>query len=99
MKQSQGGSGGGKTWAKCINNKVRTNKTQRQRKINKKENGNGDTKKNNEVHLVDNKWVCLCSKGFGFNTSHTTGFHDTWATCVNTNDAPVSQIITLVQGS
>ena len=29
--------------------------------------------------------MCLCNKGYGFNTSHTTGFHDTWAACVKNN--------------
>ena len=29
--------------------------------------------------------MCLCNKGCGFNTSHTTGFHDTWAACVKNN--------------
>ena len=27
----------------------------------------------------------LCNKGCGFNTPHTTGFHDTWSTCVQNN--------------
>ena len=26
--------------------------------------------------------MCLCNKGCGFNTSHITGFHDTWYACV-----------------
>ena len=29
--------------------------------------------------------MCLCNKGCGFNTSHTTGFHDTWAARVHNN--------------
>ena len=29
--------------------------------------------------------MCLCNKVFGFNTSHTTGFHDIWAAFVKNN--------------
>ena len=29
--------------------------------------------------------MCLCNKGCGFNSSHTTVFHDTWAACVKNN--------------
>ena len=53
MKQIQGGSGGGKTWANRSNKKGRTNKTHKQQQINNKENINVDTKSNNGVHLVD----------------------------------------------
>ena len=53
MKQSQGVSGGGKTWANRSNKKGRTNKSHKQQKINNKENINVDTKSNNGVHLVD----------------------------------------------
>ena len=85
MKKIQGGSGGIKMWAKRSNKKGRTNKSQKQKKINKKANVNGDTKSNNKVHLVDGKWMCLCNKVFGFNTSRITGFHDTWDVCVQNN--------------
>ena len=85
MKKSQGGNGGGKTWAKHSNKKGWNNKPQNQQQSNKKANGNGYTKRNNEVHLVDGKFMCLWNKGCGFNTSHTTVFHDTWANCLQNN--------------
>ena len=59
MKKSQGGNGGGKTWAKHSNKKGWNNKPQNQQQSNKKANGNGYTKRNNEVHLVDGKFMCL----------------------------------------
>ena len=59
MKQIQGGSSGVKTWAKHSNKKDWDNKTQKQQKSDKRENGNGDTRSNNGVHLVDGKWMCL----------------------------------------
>ena len=77
MKHSQYVSGRGKTWAKWSNNKGRTNKSHNQQIINNKANGNVDTKVNNGFHPIYGKCICLCNKGCGFNTSHTTGFHDT----------------------
>ena len=89
MKQSQGESRVCKTWAKHSNKKGRTNKSQKQQKSDKKENGNGGNKSNNGVRLVYVKWLCLCNKGCGFNTSHTTGFHDTCAACVQNNQISI----------
>ena len=85
MKQIQGGSGGGKNWANCSNKKVWTNKDHKQRQINNTENGNVDTKSNKGVHLVDGECMCLCNKDCGFNTYHTTGFHDTRGVYVKNN--------------
>ena len=82
MNQIQRVSRGGKTWTKRSNKKGRNNKAQKQQQINKKENENVDTKSNNGVHIVDGKFMCLINKGFGFNNSQTTGFHDTSAACV-----------------
>ena len=82
MKQIQVGNGGGKIWAKSINKKGQANKSQNSHQIDKMENGNVDTNSNNGVNLVDNRWMCLCNRCCGFNSSHTTGFHDTWAACV-----------------
>ena len=61
------------------------NKSYNQQQSNKKANGNGDTKINNWVHLVDSKLMFLCNKVCGFNTSHITGFCDIWAACVKNN--------------
>ena len=77
MKQSQGGSGGGKTYYKHNNKKFRTNKYQKQQQSNKKGNGNGYTNRNNGFHLVDGNWTCLCNKGWGFNKSNTIGLPST----------------------
>ena len=85
MKQIQGRSGGDKTWNKCSKNKGETNKSQSKQQINKKSNGTGDTKNNNRIHIFYSKWICLCNKGCGFNTSHNTGFHYTWNACVKNN--------------
>ena len=63
MNKIQSGSGGGKTWAKHSDKKGWNNKSQNQQKSDNKENGNGDTKSNNGVHLVDGKCMCLCNKG------------------------------------
>ena len=84
-RQSKGGNGGGKNWDKRSNNKGKANKPQKQQKSDKKANLNVDTNSNNGVHLVDSKWMCLYNKGCGFNTPHTTGFHDTWDACVKNN--------------
>ena len=78
MNQSQGVSGVVKACAKFSNKKGWTNKYYKQQKIDKKENENRDTKRNNGVHHIDGKWMCIFNKGFEFNISHTTGFHDTW---------------------
>ena len=85
VNQSPGGSVGEKTWAKRSNKKGQANKSQKQQQSFKKPNGNGDTKSKNGVKLVAVKWLCLCNKGCRFNTSHTTGFHDTWYACVKNN--------------
>ena len=53
MKQIQGGSGGVKTCDKLSNKNSYTNKYHRQKQSDKEENGNEDTKSNNEIHLVD----------------------------------------------
>ena len=82
MKQSQYGSGVGKTWSNRNNKKGQTNKPQNQHQSDKKENVNRDTHINNGVHLVHGKCMSLCNKGCVFNNSHTTGFYDTWAVCV-----------------
>ena len=82
MTQSLGESGGSNSCAKRNNKKGRTNKSQKQQKIDKKTNVNGDNKSNNGVHLVGVKWMCLCNKGYVFYTSHTTDFNDTWSDCV-----------------
>ena len=55
MKQIQDEGGGGKTWFKRSNKKVRTNKSKKQNLSNKKANLNGYTKINNGVHLVYGK--------------------------------------------
>ena len=73
-------------WAKRSNKKGWANKSHQQQQINKKENG--DTKSNIGVQLFDGKWMCLCNKGCGFNNSHTTGFHNTWASCVKKHHPP-----------
>ena len=70
---------------KLSNKKGQANKPQKKNQSDKKSNLNGDTKSNNGVHLVDGKCVFICNKGCGFNTSHTTGFHDTWAVYVQNN--------------
>ena len=70
-------------WSKSSNKKGWDNKYQNQQQSDKKENG--DPKSNNRFNLVDNKWMCLYNKGCGFNTPHTTGFHDTRATYVKNN--------------
>ena len=75
MKQSQGGNVGGKKWAKHSKNKGQANKSKNQQKSDKK--ANGDTKSNNGIHIFERNWMCLYDKGCGFNTSHTTGCHDT----------------------
>ena len=85
VKQSQGESEGVKTWAKRSNKKSLTNKSQNQQQSNKKVNVNRETKSNNGVHLVDGKSVYLYNKGCLVHTSHTTGFHNTWDTCVKNN--------------
>ena len=85
MMKTQGGNGGGKTWSKHINKKGRANEYQKKQQSDKKANVNGDTNSNNGIHLVDGSWICLYNKGCGFNTSHTTGFHDTWANCLQNN--------------
>ena len=86
MKQIQGVSGGDKTCSKRSNKKGKTNNAQKQQKSDKKENKNRDTNINNGAHLVDGKWMCLCNKGCGFYTSHTTVLHDTWTACVKNNE-------------
>ena len=83
MNQSQGGNGGGKKWVKHSNNKGHDIKSQNQQQINKKYNGYSKSK--NGVHIVGGKWMCLCNKGCRFNTSATTGLHDTWSACVKNN--------------
>ena len=87
MNQSKGWSGGGKTWAKNSNKKGRTNKYHKKQQINKKSNWNGNTKSNNGVQLVYRNCMWLCSKGCGFDISHTTWLHDTWASCVQNNQS------------
>ena len=89
IKKIQGENGGVKTWDKISNKKCKVNKSQNKQKINNKSNGNGGTKSNNGVQLVEGKCMWLCNKVCGFNTTHTTGFHDTWATCVK-NNQPVT---------
>ena len=83
INQRKGWNGGGKTWANRSNKKSQDKKYQKQQQIDKK--ANGDTKSNNGVQLVDWNWICLCNKGCGFYTSHTTGLHNTWAACVQNN--------------
>ena len=74
-------------WYDHSNKKVWSNKSQKKHQSNKKSNVNLDTKSKNGVHVVDGKCMCLCNEGFGFNTSHATGFHDTWAACVQNNQS------------
>ena len=85
MNHSQGGSEGFKKWTNLINKEVQDNKSQNQQQSDKKANGNIYIKSNNGVHLVEKKLMCLYSKGCGFNTTHTTSFHDTRADCVQNN--------------
>ena len=85
MKQRQCGIGRGKTWDERSNKKGWTNKYQKQQQINNKGNLNEDTKSNDGVHLVEEKCMRLCNKDCGFNTSHTTGFHNTRGVCVKNN--------------
>ena len=62
MKQIQGGSERGKTWANCSNKKVWTNKSHKKQQINNRGNINVDTKSNNGVHLVNGECMFLCNK-------------------------------------
>ena len=57
IRQSQGGSEGEKTWAKCSNKKGWSNKYQKQQQSYKKANLNEDTKIKNGGDLIDGKWM------------------------------------------
>ena len=77
--------GGGASFTKRSNNS-KSNKGKK-KKAAKNSGNQAPTKpgESNGVHMVNGKFMCKCNKGCGLNMTHTSGFHDAWALCVQNN--------------